>query len=53
MWAYALQSKSVADDPWIAEQLVDDVCTVRMAKERVVIESDQEASIVEPQSEVA
>ena len=53
VWAYALSSKSVAEDPWVAEQLVDDMCTVGMARERVVIKSDQEAAIVELQSEVA
>ena len=53
VWAYALQSKSVAEDPWIAEQLVDDLCTIGMAKERIVMKSYQGASIVELQSEVA
>ena len=53
VWAYALKSKSVAEDPWVADQLVDDMCTIGMARERVVIKSDQEASIVELQSEVA
>ena len=28
VWAYALKSKSVGEDPWIAEQLVDDMRTV-------------------------
>ena len=46
VWAYALRSKSVAEDPWIADQLVDDMSTIGMARERVVIKSDQEASIV-------
>ena len=53
VWAYVLQSKSVGSDPWIAEQLVDDMNTIGMARERVVIKSDQEAAIVELQSEVA
>ena len=41
VWAYALKSKSVAEDPWIADQLIDDMVTVGMAKERVIIKSDQ------------
>ena len=53
VWAYALRSKSVGDDPWIAEQLVDDLRTIGLAKERVIVKSDQEASIVELQGEVA
>ena len=42
VWAYALRSKSVGDDPWIAEQLVDDLRTIGLAKERVIVKSDQE-----------
>ena len=53
VWAYSLRSKSVAEDPWVADQLVDDMCTIGMAQERVVIKSDQEAAIVELQLEVA
>ena len=53
VWAYTLQSKSVSEDPWIADQLVDDMCTIGMARERVVIKSDQEAAIVELQTEIA
>ena len=53
VWAYALRSKSVAEDSWIADQLVDDIVTVGMAKERIIVKSDQEASIVELQGEIA
>lgn len=53
VWAYALRSKGAGDDPWVADQIVDDMCTVGMAKERVVVKSDQEASIVELQLEIA
>ena len=47
------QSKSVAEDPWLADQLVDDMCTLGMVKERVAMKSDQEVSIVELQIAVA
>ena len=53
VWAYALKSKSVAEDPWIADQLVDDMSTVGMARERVIVKSDQEPAIVELQLEIA
>ena len=53
VWAYALKTKSVGDDPWVADQIVDDMCTVGMARERVIVKSDQEASIVELQLAIA
>lgn len=53
VWAYALKTKSVSEDPWIADQLVDDLGTIGMANERIILKSDQEASIVELQSEIA
>ena len=53
VWAYALKTKSVSEDPWVADQLEDDLRTIGMANERVIIKSDQEASIVELQSEIA
>ena len=31
VWAYGLKSKSVAEDPWIVDQIVDDMNTVGMA----------------------
>ena len=53
VWAYALKSKSVSEDPWIADQLVDDMRTVGLANERVLVKSDQEASIVDLQLGIA
>ena len=53
VWAYALRSKSVAGDPWVADQIVDDLNTIGLAKDRIIVKSDQEASIVELQSEIA
>ena len=40
VWVYGLKSNSVSDDPWIADQLVDDLCTICLARERVVVKSD-------------
>ncbi len=53
VWAYALKSKSVTEDPWIAEQIVDDLNTIGMGNHRIIVKTDQEASIVEMQSEIA
>ena len=47
VWAYALNSKSVAEDPWVADQIVDDLNTIGMGQNRIIVKTDQEASIVE------
>ena len=52
VWAYALKSKSVAEDPWVAEQIVDDLNTIGLAKDRIIVKTDQEASIVDLQHEI-
>ena len=36
VWAYALRSKSVAEDLWIADQIIGDLNTVGMAKNRII-----------------
>ena len=53
VWAYALKSKSVNEDPWIVDQIIDDLATVGMSKERIIIKSDQEPAITELQTEIA
>ena len=56
VWAYALKSKSVAEDLWVADQIVDDLNAIGMAKDqsnRIIVKSDQEASIAQLQSEIA
>ena len=53
VWAYALKSNSVAEDPWIADQIVDDLNTIGMSRNRIIVKTDQEASIVELQTEIA
>ena len=47
VWAYALKSKNVAEDPWIADQIVDDLNTIGMGRNRIIVKTGQEASIVE------
>ena len=53
VWAYALKSKSVAEDPWVADQIVHDLNTIGMGQNRIIAKTDQEASVVELQSEIA
>ena len=53
VWAYALKSKSVAEDPWIADQIVDDLNKIGMSRNRIIVKTDQEASIVELLTEIA
>ena len=53
VWAYALEGKGAASVDWFAQQVVVDIETVGLAKERVITKTDQEASIVQLQHEVA
>ena len=40
VWSYAVESKGAADT-WVAEQIADDLGTVGMAQERIILKSDQ------------
>ena len=51
IWAYAVESKG--SDAWVAEQMVDDLETVGLANERIIIKADQEAAITDLQKTVA
>ena len=53
VWAYALRSKSVAEEAWLADQIADDLSTIGMSKERIICKSDQESAITELQGEIA
>ena len=53
VWAYALNTKSCSEGPWVADQMFDDMMTIGPPKERVIVESDHEASIVELQQTIA
>ena len=46
VWGYAVESKGNAD-PWIAEQITEDMETIGIANERIIVKSDQEASIMD------
>ena len=53
VWAYTLKSKSVAEDPCVADEVVDNLNTIGMSKDRIIVKSDQMSSNVELQSEIA
>ena len=53
VWAYALESKSAAAETWMVDQVVDDIGTVGLAKERIIVKSDQEPAITDLQRFVA
>ena len=51
VWAYAVENKG--SDDWVAEQIVDDLETVGLAGERIIIKADQEVAITDLQRTVA
>ena len=53
VWAFALKNKSAAEDIWIADQIVDDLNTSGMGKNKIIVKTDQVASVVELQTEIA
>lgn len=50
-WAYVVEHKG--SDSWLTEQIVDDLETVGLANERIVIKADQEVAITDLQKSVA
>ena len=42
IWAYAVEVKG-ASDPWIVEQIVEDLETIGLTEERLVLKTDQES----------
>ena len=53
VWAYAIEGKGATSLDWLAQQVVEDIETVGLSKERIITKTDQEASIVQLQQEVA
>ena len=49
VWGYAVRQKG-AGERWVVEQLADDIAAIGMAKERIIVKSDQEASITDVQN---
>ena len=51
VWAYAVASKG-ASEQWMVEQVLEDLETIGLKNQRIVLKSDQEPSIVEVLREV-
>ena len=52
-WSYAIEGKGAISVEWLAQKVVEDIETVGLAQERIITKTDQEASIVQLQQEVA
>ena len=52
VWAYVVQSKG-ASEAWVVDQVAEDLDTVGLKRDRIVIKSDQEASAQELSRAVA
>ena len=52
LWAYPVQSKGAAEQ-WVIEQIAEDLETVGLANERIIIKAVQENSITDVQRAVA
>ena len=46
VWGYAVEAKG-ASDVKVAEQIADDIATIGMTKERIILKADQENSITD------
>ena len=51
IWGYAVESKG-ATEMWIADQVAEDLQTVGITQERVIVKADQEPSITEIQNDL-
>ena len=52
IWAYAVQSKG-AGEQWVAEQIAEDLETIGITEEKLIIKADQEPAITELQRNIA
>lgn len=51
IWAYAVKTKG-AGEAWVADQIVEDMETIGLTQERIILKADQEASITDVQRSV-
>ena len=52
IWAYAVQSKGSTEE-WVKDQILEDLETVGVSDERIIVKSDQEASMTDMQKAIA
>ena len=53
VWAYALDAKGTSTLDWLARQVVEDLETVGLNKEKIITKTDQEVSMTQLQREIA
>ena len=51
VWAYAVESKGSMEE-WMVQQVCDDLATIGLKNERLVLKSDEESSIVDVMKEI-
>lgn len=51
VWAYAVESKGATEE-WLVQQVCEDIETLGLKNERIVLKSDQESSIVDVLKEI-
>ena len=52
VWAYTVEAKG-GTETWVADQIAEDLQTIGVAEEKVIVKSDQESSIVDLAKEIA
>ena len=52
IWAYACESKG-SGEQWIIEQILEDLETIGISEERIILKTDQESSMTDIQKSVA
>ena len=52
MWCYAVDKKGASEE-WVVKQICEDLETIGMREDRIVIKDDQEPSIVDVAKNIA
>ena len=53
VWAYPVMHKGAANEPWVVKQILHDIDTIGLSKERIIMKNDQEPAIKDLRAEVA
>ena len=53
VWAYPVMHKGAANEPWVVKQILHDIDTIGLSKERIIMKNDQEPAIKDLRSEIA
>ena len=52
VWGYACETKGGSEE-WVVDQVVEDIETIGLASERIIIKGDQESSLTDLQRQIA